>query len=147
MPSHKKHFIFTGLTGLTLLVPVLFFFYGFRANVYRVNAIPFNIDEHGYALYYFRPNQPYKTFTATGNAREELETLKAMRLAVRKMIAENDTVTGIKIRFGETGSYNAFIEAFTLLAEEHVRFFGMDENTLWSINPSDAEKKMLENYE
>lgn len=150
MPRQHKQFHFTGLYGIILLIPALIFFYGFKANVLvAANAIPIDVEDYDtrYILHYTKPNRPFKIFTLTGIKNEELNAVKEIRLATQKMMVSKDTVTGIKVRLEPKASYNAFIQVYKLFAEEHVEFYGIGDDMLWAIYPSDAEKKESEYFE
>jgi hypothetical protein len=150
MPRQYKQFHFTGLYGIILLIPALMFFYGFKTNtLVRTNAIFIDLEDNdpGYALYYFRHEQPFRTFVLTGNAVEERQALKDFRLAVQQMMATHDTVTGIKIQFNPKASYNAFIQAYSMMKDEHIEYYGIGDKSLWVINASEYDKKQLGNLE
>lgn len=146
MPSHKNRFSFLGLAGLTLLVPVLFFFYGFKANtLIKANAILLDANDNytANAVYTLRRDNGFRIFTFTGNAREELQTLKEARLAIQKMISSQDTLVGVKIHLSDKTSYNTFIQTYTLMHEERVEYFGIDNDNFWVINVSESEKELF----
>ena len=115
MASHKKHFSFTGLYSVVLLLPVLVMFYGFNTKLFPPESVIYlYVEEHPEPLNVINPVRNYSTFIITDDeSQNELQFEKAKK-AIKEVAVSNDTICGVRIVFGKKTKYNEFIRSLDM---------------------------------
>jgi hypothetical protein len=76
----------------------------------------------------------YTDINLTDNDDENKVKLDFARLAIRQLIATNDTVRGIHFHFDDNSKYWVFIRALDICAIEKAKFYVAKDNDMWVFN-------------
>jgi len=135
MIPHKRHFALHGLTAITLLVPVLLFYYFFKVNIVtHETAVPIWVDDDKMQHALDSHKRYYITIKITGDKERDIVQIQKARDAVRGICAANDTIKGVHFYFDKHSKYNEFVEALNILQVEKPQIFILMDNHLWVFN-------------
>ena len=151
MVPHKK-FMFNGLAGLVLLVPVLCMFYlkdTWIDNKLLVTPIVIPdknpqdvIDKNGRVIiisYKLLPRN-FKDVHITGNMlNDEKQLQRGMDLV--NTLADEDTVNGIRFCFDKNATYNEFVRALNICQKSTSGAYFLKDNYLYVFNYSKPKHK------
>src|SRR3954465_13311964 len=107
--KRKKIFYVPGMISL-ILIPLFCFYHFYKVNAFEVQrginlSIPVGNEFEEYKVASLRK---YKLFNFDGSNLEK-KKLNEMKLYLRKLRIEKDTVNGIKMHFGSKSYYQTFI--------------------------------------
>jgi biopolymer transport protein ExbD len=135
MIPHKRHFALHGLIAITLLVPVLLFYYLFKVNIVtHETAVPIWVDDDKMQHALDSHKRDYTTIKITGDKERDIEQMQKAQDAVRDISAANDTIKGVHFYFDKHSKYNEFVEALNILQVEKPQIFILMDNHLWVFN-------------
>lgn len=148
----KKRFFYpAGLISLILL-PALCIFYLYKHKAFekpRVIEINWWTEEWGKLSmqeysYEIHPQRNFIDINITGNDKENKIKLDFAHLEIRKLIATQDTTTGVHFYFDEQSKYWTFIRAIDICKIEKAKVFVLKDNDLWIFNFAPRPKLKME---
>ncbi|KGO86425.1 hypothetical protein Q765_11130 [Flavobacterium rivuli WB 3.3-2 = DSM 21788] len=135
MIPHRRHFALQGLTAITLLTPVLLFYYLYKVNIVtNETAIPVWVDDDKMQHALDNHKRDYITIKITGDKEWDTAQMQKAQDAVRDISAANDTIKGVHFYFDKHSKYNEFVEALNILQVEKPQDFILIDNHLWVFN-------------
>ena len=81
------------------------------------------------------PERRYIDISFSGNDIEDIAKLDHVRKEIRKLVASNDTGTGVHINFAKDARYRALVEALDILEEEGAHLSSFYKRDIWIFNP------------
>jgi hypothetical protein len=146
--KHRKIFYVPGMISLALLFLLCLYFL-FASDLLRQEGVielgladDYSrqiIKEHAGSFPVKRNYDEFVFDRFNGANRQELQE---MRLALRKLKKENDTVNGIKIHFGKT-TYQTFIDVIDIITIEDMPFYVNDKDDLYVCIPNTNRKSKV----
>lgn len=145
--SRIKLHISPGVTGLVLLIPVLFLFYGYNGDVFKEHCIVVGMPDKesldspysDTQLNYIKRN--FIEYNFNGNKYKDHENLILADKQLHRLVDDKDTLSGVKFNFGKNATYDVFVRAISICREREVQFHYMLNNSLYVINTSQSENR------
>lgn len=130
-----------GLFSLSLL-PMFCIWYIDKRGVFddlrALEITWWNKDWYGYVQnppnFDVHPRREFIDIYLTGNVAEDKVKLDFAQLAIRELIATNDTIKGIHFNFGDTAKYSTFVQALNILTIEKAPTYTPYKNDIWVFN-------------
>ena len=93
------------------------------------------------------PNlRKYKEFSFNNSELLEHKKLRELKVSLRKLKKDNDTINGIKIHFGKNANYAIFFETLEILTIEGMPIYYPYRNDIWVlVNPKPKPSKYKKN--
>ena len=82
----------------------------------------------------FPPTRAYQVLALNGNGKHDDEKLDFAQVAIREMLAMNDTVNGLKIHFTDNAKYESLVRALDICNRERGLTYVPYESDLWILN-------------
>ncbi|KAF2513708.1 hypothetical protein EYY60_05635 [Flavobacterium zhairuonense] len=145
--KRKKIFYVPGMISL-VFIPLFCLYHFYKVDAFKVyNSIELSMPyENNFEKYKFSTLRKYKEFSFARNHSEK-KKLNEMRLYLRKLRVEKDTVNGIKIHFGLKSNYQTFISTLDILAEEEAPTWVINKNDIYVLGSSNVYKKVKDAIE
>ena len=145
--KRKKIFYVPGMISL-VLVPLFCLYHFYKVDAFRVyHCIDLGIPVgNEFEDYKFATLRKYKVFSFDGSNSENVK-LKEMRLYLRKLRTEKDTINGIRMHFGSRSHYQTFITALDILFEENAPTWITNKNDIYILGSSNTFKKVKDTIE
>lgn len=145
--KRKKIFYVPGIISL-VFIPLLCLYYFYKIDAFKVYRsielyVPVGNEFEDYRVLTLRK---YKVFNFDGSHLEN-NRLKEMRLYLRKLKIEKDTINGIKIHFGVKSNYQTFITSLDVLTEENAPTWIANKNDIYILGSSNTYKKVQDTIE
>ena len=140
--KRKRIFYVPGMISL-VLIPLFCLYHFYKVDAFKVyTSIELSIPlGNEFEKYKFWTLRKYKVFSFDGSQSEK-KNLNEMRLYLRKLRVEKDTVNGIKVHFGLKSNYQTFITTLDILAEEEAPTWITDKNDIYILGSSNTYKKI-----
>jgi hypothetical protein len=140
--KRKKIFYVPGMISL-VFIPLFCFYHFYRVDAFKVYhsielVIPVGNEFEEYKIPSLRR---YRVFNFNGSHSEK-KKLREMKLYLRKLRIEKDTVNGIKIHFGSKSPYQTFITSLDILVEEKAPTWITNKNDIYVLGSSNTYKKV-----
>ncbi|KFF05030.1 hypothetical protein [Flavobacterium reichenbachii] len=147
--KRKRIFYVPGMISL-VLIPLIFIIYFYRTNAFEVYgkielSMP-PVDENYFEKFKVTTLRNYKEFDFNERGFQKTE-LSEMKLYLRKLIVEKDTINGIKIHFGPKSFYQTFITSLDILSEEDAPTWIVNENDIYVLGSSNTYKEVKDTTE
>jgi hypothetical protein len=138
----KKIFYVPGMISL-VFIPLFCFYHFYKVDAFKVYhgielSIPVGNEFEEYKVLSLRK---YKVFAFDGGDSEK-KKLQEMKLYLRKLRIEKDTVNGIKMHFGSKSYYQTFITTIDILVEEDAPTWITNKNDIYILGSSNTYKKV-----
>ncbi len=145
--KRKKIFYVPGMISL-VLIPLFCFYHFYKVDAFKVyNRIELYIPVNNeFEKYKFPTLREYKVFNFDGSQSEK-NRINEMKLYLRKLRVEKDTINGIKIHFGSKSSYQTFITSLDILVEEEAPTWITNKNDIYILGSSNTYKKPKDTIE
>jgi len=145
--KRKKIFYVPGMISL-VLIPLFCFYHFYKVDAFEVPramnlSIPVGNDFEEYKIASLRK---YKVFNFDGSDLEK-KKLNEMKLYLRKLRIEKDTVNGIKMHFDSKSYYQTFITTLDILVEEDAPTWAINDNDIYVLGTSNTYKKVKDTIE
>jgi hypothetical protein len=145
--KRKKIFYVPGMISL-VLIPLFCFYHFYKVDAFEVPramnlSIPVGNDFEEYKIASLRK---YKVFNFDGSDLEK-KKLNEMKLYLRKLRIEKDTVNGIKMHFDSKSYYQTFITTLDILVEEDAPAWAINDNDIYVLGTSNTYKKVKDTIE
>lgn len=145
--KRKKIFYVPGMISL-IFIPLVCFYHFYKTDAFKVYygielSVPVGNEFEEYKVLSLRK---YKVFNFDGSHSEK-KKLNEMKLYLRKLRIEKDTVNGIKIHFGSKSYYQTFITSLDILVEENAPTWITNENDIYVLGSSNTYKKVKDTVE
>lgn len=143
----KKIFYVPGIISL-VFIPLLCLCHFYRVDAFKVyRSIELYVPVgNEFEDYEFLTLRKYKIFNFDGSCLEN-NRLNEMKLYLRKLRIEKDTINGIKIHFGMKSRYQTFINSLDILAEEDSPTWITNKNDIYVLGSSNTNKKVQDTVE
>lgn len=82
-------------------------------------------------IYTFHLERNFQTITLTGKHTSDKVKLAFFQTQLRKLIAAHDSLTGIKVHFGDSMPYNSLIKVLDIRKTENAESYWLYENNLY----------------
>ena len=140
--KRKKIFYVSGMISL-VFIPLFCFYHFYKVGAFKVyGGINLNVPVgNEFEEYKVATLRKYKVFNFDGSYLEK-KKLNEMKLYLRKLRIEKDTVNGIKMHFGSKSYYQTFITTLDILIEEDAPTWAMNDNDIYILGSSNAPKKV-----
>ena len=130
--KHKRIFYRPGMISL-VLIPLLCLYFFYKNDVFTVYC-SFNfsfIEESVFVNKNIHNIRKYKDFNFNNSELIEQSKLNELKVSLRKLKKDNDTINGIKIHFGKSTNYAVFIEVLDILTIEEMPIYCPYRNDIW----------------
>lgn len=140
--KRKKIFYVPGMISL-VFIPLFCFYHFYKVNAFQVYrginlSVPVGNEFEEYKVATLRK---YKVFNFDGSYLEK-KKLSEMKLYLRKLRIEKDTVNGIKMHFGSKSYYQTFITTLDILVEEDAPTWAINDNDIYVLGSSNTYKEV-----
>lgn len=138
----RRIFYVPGMISL-VLIPLLFIIYFFKTDSFKVyGSIELGmLDKDYFEKYKIETLRNNKVFNFNGSEFAERKNLNEMRLYLRKLIANKDTINGIKIHYGSKTNYDVLVRNIDILITEKAPTWGIYGNDMYVIASSNTPKR------
>lgn len=145
--KRKKIFYVPGIISL-VFIPLLCLYYFYKVDAFKVyHSIELYVPVgNEFEDYKFLTLRKYKVFNFDGS-RLENNRLNEMKLYLRELRIEKDTINGIKMHFGIKSHYQTFITSLDILAEEDAPTWITNKNDIYILGSNNTYKKVEDTIE
>lgn len=141
--NHKRIFYRPGMISL-VLIPLLCLSYFYKNDVFKVyGALNIGLipDKETFEIYNVSTLRKYRVFNFNGSESTEKQKLNELKFFLRKLVAEKDTINGIKTHFGPKTNFDIFVNVFDILETEKAPTFAPYKDDIYIIASSNNAKK------
>ncbi|MBZ5857736.1 hypothetical protein [Flavihumibacter profundi] len=128
-----KIYYVPGLISL-LILPLLFIYFSrMEIRERTIYTLPLYLSTRDLPLKYqalfddyngvFPPNRNYVNVGMEGNDKLVIANLNYSKFRIREILAKNDTINGLRFRFGKNSKYWSFVSCIDILKAENARTF------------------------
>lgn len=82
----------------------------------------------------FPPVRDYQVLTLNGNKKDDNTKRNFAQIAIREMLAMNDTVNGLRVHFTDTARYESFVRVLDICMQEGALTYAPYKNDVWIFN-------------
>jgi hypothetical protein len=104
-----------------------------EVNWYSPEAVrPFDLK--------FPPDRRYQVLTLTGDKTADNIKLDFAQVAIQEMVANYDTVNGVRLHYTDTADYESFVRALDICLRQDAINYAPYKNDIWIFNVFKNEK-------
>jgi hypothetical protein len=124
------------------------FYHFYKTDAFKVYGgielgMPYENDFEKYNVSTLRK---YKLFIFNGSVLDGNTELKKMKLYLRKLGVDKDTVNGVKIHLNTKTNYETFIRIVDIIAEEKAPTWIINDNDIYILGSSNTYKEVKDNH-
>lgn len=141
--TRKKIFYVPGMISL-ILIPLICIIYFFKTDSFKVyGVIQLGMPNKGDFEKYKVPTlRNYKVFNFSKSEFSERKNLNEMKLYLRKLMANKDTVNGIKVHYDSKTDYDVFIRTIDIVNIEKAPTWAIEGNDIYILASRNTSKKV-----
>ena len=145
--KRKKIFYVPGMISL-ILIPLFCFYHFYKVDAFKVYGgielgMPYENDFEKYKVPTLRK---YKLFNFKASESDGNKQLNEMKLYLKKLVVNKDTVNGIKIHLGKKTYYETFIRIIDIITEENAPTWIINDNDIYILGSSNTYKEVKDNH-
>ncbi|SNR65058.1 hypothetical protein [Flavobacterium sp. ov086] len=146
--KRKKIFYVPGMISL-VFIPLFCFYHFYKVDAFKVySGIELGLPyEDVFEKYKFSTLREYKVFEFNGSELDGTKDLNQMKLYLRMLRTNKDTINGVKIHFGSQTYYETFIRTIDIIAEEEAPTWIINNNDIYILGSSNTFKKVKDTIE
>jgi len=140
--KHKRIFYRPGMISL-VCIPLLcmyFFYKNDSFKVYGVLNLDLVPDQENFVKYNFPALRKYRVFNFNGSEFSEKQRLNELKLFLRKLVFEKDTIIGIRTHFGPKTHFAVFVNVIDILNKEKAPTFAPYKDDIYVLASSNTIK-------
>ncbi|MHC0442276.1 hypothetical protein [Flavobacterium sp. 3-210] len=141
--KRKRIFYVPGMISL-VFIPLFCFYHFYKVDAFKVyNAIGLGMpNKNDFEKYKVAALRNYKVFSFDGSDLDGNKELNEVKLYLRKLVADKDTLNGVKIHFGPKTYYETFIRIIDIIDEEKAPTWTINNNDIYILGSSNTYKKV-----
>ncbi|MRX67734.1 hypothetical protein SAMN06265349_105106 [Flavobacterium resistens] len=141
--KRKRIFYVPGMISL-VFIPLFCFYHFYKVDAFKIyNAIELGMpNKSDFEKYKVAALRNYRVFSFDGSNLDGNTKLNEVKLYLRKMVVDKDTVNGAKIHFGSKTYYETFIRIIDIIDEEKAPTWTINNNDIYILGSRISYKEV-----